>query len=325
MVVVNTPSGDVKMSVGNLILSVLDDMREFPKHDWDFVNLVVGNVGDGKTSFVKLCSLILDPDITENQWAYSAEQFEKIVDQDLEPGSNIVWDESDELTESWNSKIIQTMSRKFKRIRKKRYVIWLITPTFFDMRKFFVITRANCLWDVYANPMRNEAGKFEANRGYVRFFNKNKKRQLYIRGVKEWNMNAVLPDFRERFGIVPSNYPIDNNVLEAKKDEAMKGLLEDADKPTVKLHIYREDCVSRSRQALFSNYGVNVSSEVLSWIFKVSPRQIRRDIESFNRRFALGSNTGGDVVAVGDVTLLEQKQSFVMPKKAEPEAEEIKQ
>ena len=140
MVVVNTPVGDVKISIGNLILSILDDMREFPKHDWDFVNLVVGNVGDGKTSFVKLCSLILDPDITENQWAYSAEQFEKIVDQDLEPGSNIVWDESDELTESWNSKIIQTMSRKFKRIRKKRYVIWLITPTFFDMRKFFVIT-----------------------------------------------------------------------------------------------------------------------------------------------------------------------------------------
>jgi hypothetical protein len=135
-------------------------------------------------------------------------------------------------------------------------------------------------------------------------------------------MNAVLPDFRERFGIVPHNYPIDNNVLEAKKDEAMKGMLEEKDKPTMKLETYRAGAVGRCEQALFTNYDLKVNNTFLSWVFKVSERQIRRDREAFSKHFVSDSITGGDVVGAEGLGLLEQKQSFPMPKKAKPKEEE---
>lgn len=139
----------------------------------------------------------------------------------------IIWDESDELAQHWSNNIVQAMTRKMKRIRKKRLTIWLITPTFFDMKKYFAIFRARCLFDVYAEPKRNkETNKFEANRGRVRFFGWEKKRELFIKGVKEWNMNAVMPNFIDSFGKVPEAYPIVEADLELKKDEAMKALLE---------------------------------------------------------------------------------------------------
>ena len=218
----------LKMYIGGYIQGVLEDLKEFPKHNWDNVILVTGREGDGKTSFVKIASYILDPSVTTDRWAYNAEQFESIIDNDdLPEGANIIWDESDELAQHWSNNIVQAMTRKMKRIRKKRLTIWLITPTFFDMKKYFAIFRARCLFDVYAEPRRNkETGVFEANRGRVRFFSWEKKRELYIKGVKEWNMNAVMPNFIDSFGKVPDGYPVSEDELELKKDEAMKSLVE---------------------------------------------------------------------------------------------------
>lgn len=218
----------VKFYLGGYTQEVLRDLQEFPKHDWDNVIPVTGREGDGKTSFVKLASLLLDPNVSVSRWAYNAEQFEAIIDlEDLPEGANVIWDESDELAQHWANTIVQAMTRKMKRIRKKRLTIWLITPTFFDMKKYFAIFRTRCLFDIYAEPKRDkETGKFEPNRGRLRFFSWEKKRELYIKGVKEWNMNAVLPNFIDSFGKVPTNYPISEAELEIKKDEAMRSLLE---------------------------------------------------------------------------------------------------
>jgi hypothetical protein len=218
----------VVFKIGGYVQGVLEDLKEFPKHDWDNVILVTGREGDGKTSFVKLCSYYLDPNVSADRWAYNAEQFEKIIDsENLPEGANVIWDESDELAQHWSNSIIQTMTRKMKRIRKKRLTIWLITPTFFDMKKYFAIFRARCLFDVYAEPSRNkETGAFEPNRGRVRFFSWERKRELFMKGVKEWNMHAVQQNWYDAFGKVPEAYPIKAEELELKKDEAMKALLQ---------------------------------------------------------------------------------------------------
>lgn len=218
---------DVSKRLGGYLLSVLDDQKELIAHDWDVVNQVVGFEGDGKTTFVKLASLYQDPTITAAQWAYNAEQFEQIVDrEDLPRGSCIVWDESDDLSSKWTENIIQSLKRKFKRIRKKGYIIWLVTPTFFDLNKYWALFRTRCLFDVYADPKRNDKGNFEANRGRVRFFNRDKKRQLYISGYKNWDMRCVMPNFIESFSKVPADYPINETELEEKKDEAMKNIIQ---------------------------------------------------------------------------------------------------
>lgn len=293
----------VSISLGGYLTSVLEDMKEFPKHDWDVINLVTGDEGDGKTTFVKLCSYYLDPKIKADQWAYNSEQFEKIVDMDFPVGSNIVWDESDELSGHWSNVVLQTLTRKFKRIRKKRYVIWLVTPTFFDMRMYFAIKRTRCLFDVYAEPTRNEDGKFIPNRGRVRFFNKNDKRLLYIKGKKEWNMHAKAPSFFDRFGMIPSNYPIDADVLEAKKDEAMKSLLkvDETDRTTVARN--RAMYVANFNQWFLSNYGKKPSGKDFNFIFKISDRQALRDLRNYDKNFAEKLGTSPFTADRGDTLL----------------------
>jgi len=287
----------LKFYLGGYLIGVLDDLKEFPKHDWDNVILVTGREGDGKTSMVKLTSYYLDPLVTVERWVYTAEQFEKLVDQeDLPEGANIIWDESDELSQHWSNNIVQAMTRKMKRIRKKRLTIWLITPTFFDMKKYFAIFRARCLFDVYAQPNRNkETNKFEPNRGRVRFFSWDKKRELYIKGVKEWNMNAVLPNFIDTFGKVPVDYPIDEASLELKKDEAMKSLL--AKNPDERLNV--NDVKAEVYASLMSEHQVipmwTWSKEKFSEVMNID----RKTLYTKLKKLGASMPVEGDVVGLG--------------------------
>ena len=267
----------VGLSFGGYVKQSLDDLKDFVINQWDDIILVTGAEGDGKTSFVKLASLYLDHNITEKQWAYTAEQFEQIVDSDLPPMSCIVWDESDELSQHWASKMIQALSRKFKRIRKKRFIIFLITPTFFDMRKYWAITRTRCLYDVYATPERDENGKFLPNRGQVRFFSHDTKRKLYIYGSKEWDMRATSPDWWDRFGKVPDNYPIAEDVLEKRKDEAMKSLIKTEKSHPDPKKQWRQRELYRWAKWFEANPGKIPQASDYGWVYGVHAATIRRD------------------------------------------------
>lgn len=235
----------INLRIGNLLKNNLDILKEFPKHDWDNVLLVVGGEGNGKTTFVKIASYYLDSTVNIERWAYNAQQFEKILDRDdLPKGANVIWDESDELSQHWANNIVQVMKRKFKRIRKKNLTIWLITPTFFDMNKYLAISRSRVLFEVIAEPKYVD-GKFTANRGWVNIFNRNSKRLLYVRGKKDWNMKAYKCEQWDNFGKVPNNYPISDEALEAKKDEAMKELLLQDNSPSKTLADYKLGCIGR--------------------------------------------------------------------------------
>jgi hypothetical protein len=285
----------VVFKIGGYVQGVLEDLKEFPKHDWDNVILVTGREGDGKTNFVLLASYYLDQTVNADRWVYNSKQFEELIDKDdLPPGSNIIWDESDELAGSSSNAIINIIKRKLKRIRYKNYTIWLITPTFFDMNVYNAVFRTRCLFDVYAEPRRNkETGKFEPNRGRVKFYSYDTKRQLYFKGKeKYWDMEVVKSDFYDAFGKVPEGYPIDMNVLKVKKDEAAKDLADEKDNVQVKASSLRAEYVSRVEQWMFSNYNIKCTNKDLSWMFKVDERTIRRDKVTFDKKFA---SVGGDV------------------------------
>lgn len=285
---------DVTKKLGGYIKGVLDDLREFTLHDWDGVVIVTGYEGDGKTSFVKLASHYLDQGMTIKNWVYNAEQFETIIDSDeLEQGSNLVWDESDELSARWSDSIIQALKRKFKRIRKKRLIIWLITPTFFDMNKYWAIFRTRCLFDVYAEPKRNERGGFEANRGRVRFFNRDKKRRLYMSGVKFWDMRAEMPNFIDSFSKPPMDYPISDEDLEAKKDAASKALINPARPPSDKTAKYRQDCLLRFERWFTQRTGKKAKRFDCAYVFGCTEDSIKKD-RTMNNRFIAENSLEAD-------------------------------
>lgn len=186
--------------------------------NWDVVGAVVGLEGDGKTVMTLQYALYMDYKFNIDHIVFTEEQFYEAVDDEVKfpDGSCLVWDEADAAAEHFASTIIRAMTKKFKRIRKRRLVIFLVTPTFFDMNRYFAVHRLRFLIEVYSNGLE---------RGFFNYFNIVQKRLLYFEGKKYWNMGAVNSSSYGRFTDLPKGFPVDmrkGSEYDKKKDEATK-------------------------------------------------------------------------------------------------------
>ena len=200
--------------MGDYSKNVLDDAKRLLDNNWDYVAGYFGDEGDGKTTASFIHAYYLNADFNISKVAFNGRQFEECV-LNANEYDCVVWEEADDLTGHWASKVIQTLKRMFKRIRMKKLFIILNTPSMFDLGKYFVIHRLRAVWHIYADGF---------DRGFIRFFNKENKRGLYINGFKIWDMYAWRPNFVDRFGKIPEGFPIDmspGGEYERKKEEAL--------------------------------------------------------------------------------------------------------
>jgi len=188
---------------------VLNEARKRNTRNWDYVALVCGYSGAGKSTFAQSVARYLDPGFDESRIAFTAEQFIRITNE-VPEYSSVVLDES---FESLNSKI--TMSSAFLKIvnhlqiiRKKRLFIFLCLPNFFDLSKGVAIFRASHLFLIYAAD--------DGTRGRFVAFDRNAKRLLYIKGGKYIDYNAVRGNF---YGKYYEDRVIPEEIYEGMKDE----------------------------------------------------------------------------------------------------------
>lgn len=198
------------ISLDGYLKSVLDDQHQFRLKNFDVVAMVTGEEGSGKTTLAMQMALYMDSNFSNDHIIFNARQFEKAIDK-LPNGSCILWDEADDVGSNWASEMMITLKKTFKRIRKKNLVIFLVTPTFHDLNKYFAIHRTRFLINVYADF---------TTRGFFKLYNRDKKRALYIYGKKEMNMKATKSTFFGRFTNYPKGFPIDMDSYEREKDLA---------------------------------------------------------------------------------------------------------
>jgi len=117
-------------------------------------------------------------------------------------------DEGDDLVEHYWSKLAKDLRRFFRKCGQLNQFIILTLPDFFELPKSYAISRSTCLIDVYFY------GEFE--RGFFRFYNFERKRELYLKGKKTANYNAVEPNFQGRFTNV---YTVDEQEYKLKKQK----------------------------------------------------------------------------------------------------------
>jgi len=247
----------------------LDELNQLVINDWDGVGFLIGYEGDGKSSLAFQIALYLDAGFTLDQIVFNKDQFEEAVDK-APPGTCIVWDESDELGASWQSGLLQAMKRKFKRIRSKNLFILLVTPTIFDLNKYFVIHRTRFVIEVYSKGIE---------RGFFKFFNRSRKKTLYIKGKKEWDMNVVKSNFFGSFTKLPVGFPIDMEEYNTKKDRAMQDNIQP--QPGVRkdqvIKEYRKGCVSRYSIACDQAKIPLLHKKQLGYVFDISPDRVFRE------------------------------------------------
>ena len=182
------------------------------KRNWDYVAIVAGIPGAGKSTFAMQGARYLDPNFDESKIAFNAEQFIKITN-DAEPYSAVVLDESfhDLNSRSKMSYAFMEVVGHLQLLRQKRLYIFLCLPNFFDLSQDIAIFRASHLFYVYEydNGMR----------GRFRFYDRNSKTRLYVMGKKFMNYDCVRGIF---FGNFYDDEVVDEEKYLKMKEEHLK-------------------------------------------------------------------------------------------------------
>lgn len=199
----------------------LDDLNKIVNKDWDGFGLIVGYEGDGKSVFAQQVAYYLDANFNIDNIVFNIKQFKEAT-ENAPPNSCIVFDESDALAKNWQDTTLNELVAYAKRMRSKNLFVLFVTPTFFDMSWYFAAHRSRFMLHVYSKGLQ---------RGFFRFFNKQRKFNLYNDGKKYKNMylnknKYHKPNFIGRFTKIPAGFCISEEEYNAKKDEATSEVLE---------------------------------------------------------------------------------------------------
>lgn len=161
------------------------------KKDFDYLLIVDGEEGSGKSVFSMQLAKILDPNFCLSQVVFTPKEFIKAI-VDAKPHSCIVFDEAFTGLSSRSSlsEVNQLLVSLMMEMRQKNLFVIVVMPTFFMLDRYVILHRARGLFHVYLHGL---------NRGYWRFFSKDRMKYLYLAGKKMYSYTAGKHLFFGRF------------------------------------------------------------------------------------------------------------------------------
>lgn len=193
------------------------------KHDRDYVMLIDGYEGAGKSTFGIQIGRYIDPSLSLDQICLTAEEFKQAIIH-AKKNQCIIYDEAvtgltagDSITRV--GKLLKSMMMQ---MRQKNLCVIVILPTIFELSKYVVFHRSKAFFHIY-----------EVNnlRGYFVGYSKSDTRDVYLKGKKTYTYGRKSP-FRGRFY---GKLPLDDESYRAKKEKALFEVddEEDANKKTI--------------------------------------------------------------------------------------------
>ncbi len=166
----------------NLIL-----YKKMVRQNRDMPFVVSGMEGDGKTVLLHTILKFCDHSYNIKRCYMDGNNFLRGLIKEEKPYKSHGLDEAQEFTSrdamnKWVKKCIEVVSK----IRAKKLYWGMAIPSFFELEKYLAIHRSRFLIYVYA---------VKGNRGYFKFYNWERKKMLYLKGKKNYDYNAVKPNF----------------------------------------------------------------------------------------------------------------------------------
>ena len=158
------------------------------KKGWDYVAIVSGIPGVGKSTFAQALAKFLDPNFESKQICFTAKEFKDKTSVG-EKGQAFILDESFadmNANLSKNPEFIALINH-LQLIRQRNLFLILVLPDFFSLAKNIAIFRSSHLFVPYS---------VDYKRGDVAVFDREAKRELYIKGKIFINYQASPPNFR---------------------------------------------------------------------------------------------------------------------------------
>ncbi len=215
MIKQETIQKEKKLWVAPIIMEQLNIVKKrVITKDRDWVCVIDGEEGSGKSVLAQQIAMFLDPNFTINNIVFNSDDFIKIIkDPKTKKGTAIVLDEAFAAANSRSSlsEVNRSMIGVATEMRQKNLFIIFCIPSFFDLDKYFALWRCRALFHVYFTN--------EEDRRYV-IFSKDQKKMLYLFGKKFYSYakpQSNFPPFQ-----FSNFYTVDEQEYRLKKSEAFK-------------------------------------------------------------------------------------------------------
>lgn len=194
------------MYVDGYMQQNLDHAKDAIKADWDMLFLYDGYEGSGKSVKAMQDAYYCDSTLNIDRICFTPSEFKKAV-MNAKPYQAVIYDEAYTglSARATMSHINRTLVSMLAEIRQKNLFVFVVMPTFFDLDKYVALWRSRALIHVYTHGFK---------RGYFKFYNLSRKKDLYINGKKFYNYGKPEPNFIGRF---TKFYPVDQEEYKKKK------------------------------------------------------------------------------------------------------------
>lgn len=214
MVHIDIPGYEKKLYVPDTLAANLQKCKiAVNARGWDYVCIVSGIPGVGKSTFAQVLAKFFDPNFESWQICFTAEEFKEKTSNGNK-GQAFILDESfADLNSSLSrSPEFVALVNHLQLIRQKNLFLILVLPDFFSLAKNIALFRSSHLFVPYS---------VEYKHGDVAVFDREAKRQLYIKGKPFVDYQAAPPNFRCDF---QGHWFCDVEDYKKRKDEHLKSM-----------------------------------------------------------------------------------------------------
>lgn len=179
------------------------------KRDEDYVVLIDGYEGTGKSTLAQQIGRYLDNSLNLDKVCMTADEFKQRI-INAKRFDCIIYDEavmglssSDSIT-----RIGRLLKSMMMQMRQKNLYVIIIIPTFFELNKYAVLSRAKGLFRTYKNKGR---------KGFFVAYNQEDMKKMYLKG-KRTHTYCIRSYFTGRF---VGKYVVDDALYRKKKEDAL--------------------------------------------------------------------------------------------------------
>ena len=179
------------------------------KKDKDYVMLVDGYEGSGKSTFGQQIGKYVDPTLNLSRICMTANEFKEAIIK-AEKNQCVIYDEAVTGMTAGDSitRIGKLLKSMMMQMRQKNLFVIVILPTIFELNKYSVLSRARSFFHIYESGGRM---------GYWVGYNRKDTRNIYIKGRKTYSYR-VKSFFNGRFY---GKYTVDEEEYRKKKADVL--------------------------------------------------------------------------------------------------------
>ena len=221
-------NSEISYHIDKKMIKFLDSVKDkINKRDKDYVMLVDGYEGSGKSTASQQWGKYVDPTLDLDRICMTADEFKEAI-INAKHHECVIYDEAVTGMSAGDSitRIGRLLKSMMMQMRQKNLFVIVIIPTIFELNKYTVLSRARSFFHIYESK-----GKM----GYFVGYNRKDTKLLYLRGKKTYTYRV-----KSRFiGRFMGKYVIDESKYRKKKEEALFSI-EKEEKVDKKTSIYME-------------------------------------------------------------------------------------